>query len=384
MSRTVLLAGAWIVSTLATLAAATAGDGYRASLFNGRDLDGWQVSGCQVAVEDGLLVLKAGDGLIRSDERHSDFVLDLDWRARRESNYDSGIYIRADLPSEGKPWPGRYQVNLKQGAEGNIAGLPGAASKGLVKSGAWNHFKLTVVGNSAELEINGQKAWKVSGLENADGYIGLQSEVDGGGQFEFRNIELTDLDFKPLFNGKDLAGWTGDTRGYFVENGTLVSRKDSGGKLYTESEHADFSFRFEFKLSEGGNNGVGIRTPLVGDPAYVGMEIQILDDSAARYRTIQPWQVHGSIYGVVAAKTGQLKPVGEWNHEEIVARGPHITVVLNGATIVDTDVDQSTSAKTLDGKPHPGLARRDGHIGFLGHGARIEFRNMRVKDLAAK
>ena len=46
-----------------------------------------------------------------------------------------------------------------------------------------------------------------------------------------------------------------------------------------------------------------------GDAAYVGMEIQILDDSAERYKNIKPYQHHGSIYGVVAAKTGYQKPV---------------------------------------------------------------------------
>jgi hypothetical protein len=112
------------------------------------------------------------------------------------------------------------------------------------------------------------------------------------------------------------------------------------------------------------------------------MEIQILDDAADRYRAIQPWQAHGSIYGVVAAKRGFLKPVGEWNHEEIIGRGRQVTVILNGTTIVAADIDQASTPKTLDGKAHPGLAREEGHIGFLGHGARIEFRNLRVKDFA--
>jgi hypothetical protein len=368
------------VMLVSSFAWAASNEGYRAVLFNGRDLDGWQVTGCEAVVENGLLVLKAGDGLLRTNERHADFVLELDWRARRPTNYDSGIFIRADLPAEGKPWPSRYQVNLKQGGEGNLLGLPGATSGGLVKSGDWNHFKLTVVGNTAELEINGRKAWKIAGLANADGYIGLQSEVDGGGQFEFRDLVVTDLDFRPLFDGKDLNGWTGDTAGYAVEDGTLVCRQEGGGKLFTESQHADFSFRFDFKLTPGGNNGVGIRTPLEGDPAYVGMEIQILDDSADRYRSIQPWQAHGSIYGVVPAKRGYLKPLGQWNHEEIIARGRQVTVILNGTTIVDANLDQAGAPKTIDGKSHPGLARADGHIGFLGHGARIEFRDMRVKD----
>jgi hypothetical protein len=372
------------VCLVTRIGSAADSSGYRAALFNGHDLDGWQVTGCDAGVDNGLLVLRSGDGFVRTNERHGDFVLELDWRARRASNYDSGIYIRADLPKPGKPWPDRYQVNLKDGAEGNLLGLEGAQSKGLAKPGQWNHFKLTVVGDTATLEINGQKAWIASGLKNTDGYIGFQSEVDGGGQFEFRNIELTDLDFKSLFNGHDLAGWTGDTKGYKVEDGSLVSPKMGGGNLYTEAEYSDFDYRFDFKLDAGGNNGVGIRAPLGGDSAYKGMEIQILDDGDPQYKSIQPWQAHGSIYGIVPAKRGYLKPVGQWNHEDIIARGRQITVILNGMTIVDANLDEATKDGTIDGKSHPGVTNPQGHIGFLGHGARIEFRNMRIKDLAKK
>lgn len=388
MSRNLCVLGSMFLLCVSVALAAEPAKGFRTALFNGQNLDGWQVTGCQVGVENGLLVLQGGDGFVRTNERHADFILELDWRARRAEKYDSGIYIRADLPEAGKPWPSRYQINLLKGGEGNLLGLDGGKSSGLIKPGDWNHFKITVIGDKAELEINGKPAWKANGLANADGYIGLQSEVDGGGQFEFRNIELTDLDYKPLFNGQDLAGWIGDTAGYTVEDGLLVSKKNSGGKIFTADEYSDFSFRFDFKLATGGNNGVGIRTPAKGDPAYVGMEIQILDDTASVYKNLQPYQAHGSIYGVVAAERGHLKPVGEWNHEEIIARGRQITVILNGVTIVDANLDalekENGKIKTKDGKEHPGLERTSGHIGFLGHGARIEFRNIRVKDLAKK
>ncbi|HEX3727485.1 MAG TPA: DUF1080 domain-containing protein [Pirellulales bacterium] len=374
---------ALLILTLSGTPRADAG-GYHAALFNGHDLDGWQITGCQVGVEDGALVLRGGDGFVRTNERHGDFVLELDWRARRASNYDSGIYLRADLPSAGKPWPARYQVNLKQGQEGNLLGVDGAKSSGLIKPGAWNHFKLTVIGDTASLEINGKPAWKAAGIAGPDGYIGFQSEVDGGGQFEFKNIELTDLDFQPLFNGQDLSGWTGGTAGYKVEKGTLVSLPKGTGNLFTADEYSDFSFRFDFKLASGGNNGVGIRAPLEGNAAYVGMEIQILDDPAEVYKDIKPWQVHGSVYGIVPAKRGALKPVGQWNHEEIVARGRHITVIVNGTTTVDADLDEAMKNGPLDGNDHPGVARKTGHIGFLGHGAQIEFRDMRIKNLTAK
>lgn len=186
--------------------------------------------------------------------------------------------------------------------------------------------------------------------------------------------------FVSIFNGKDLTGWVGDTKGYAVEDGVLVCKP--GGNLYTQQEYSDFVFRFEFKLTPGGNNGVGIRAPLRGNAAYEGMEIQVLDDRHPKYKEIQPWQAHGSIYGVVAAKRDHLKPVGEWNSEEIRAKGRQITVILNGVTIVDADIEEAGKNGTLDGKDHPGLKNEKGHIGFLGHGDTIEFRNLRVKDLS--
>ncbi len=355
--------------------------GFKSSLFNGKDLDGWQVTGSEPLVEDGLLVLNGPDGWLRTNEKHGDFVLELDWRARKAEGYDSGIYIRAAEPVEGKPFPARYQINLKQHAEGNLLGIDGATSRGLIKPGQWNHFKITVIGDTAELEINGQKAWKATGLEASEGYIGLQSEVPLGGQFEFRNIELTDLDYTPLFNGRDLTGWVGDTRGYAVEDGAIVCRP-VGGRLFTADQYGDFSFRFDFKMSAHGNNGVGIRSPLQGDPAYVGLEIQVLDDHSEKYEAmIKPWQAHGSVYGIVPAKRGFQKPLGDWNHEEILARGRHVTVILNGHTIVDADLDEAVKGGTLDGKEHPGLTNKHGHIGFLGHGARVEFKNVRIRKL---
>ncbi|MDI9443673.1 MAG: DUF1080 domain-containing protein [Planctomycetota bacterium] len=184
--------------------------------------------------------------------------------------------------------------------------------------------------------------------------------------------------FVSLFDGKTLKGWQGDVKGYFAENGVLVCAP--GGKLMTEKEYSDFVFRFEFKLQPNGNNGVGIRAPLAGDAAYNGMEIQILDDSGSQFAgKLKPYQYHGSIYGVVPCKQGHQKPVGEWNCQEIRADGPKIKVTLNGQVIVDADLSQIN--ETMDGRPHPGLHNEKGFIGFLGHGSRIEFRNIRIKQL---
>jgi hypothetical protein len=190
--------------------------------------------------------------------------------------------------------------------------------------------------------------------------------------------------FVPLFNGRDLTGWQivgKEGPGYVVEDGVLLCPSDGGGNLFTEKEYANFVFRFEFKLEESSNNGVGIRAPLSGDTAYKGMEIQILDHDAPMYKgKLHPAQYHGSIYDVVPAKTGYLKPTGQWNFEEITASGRQITVKLNGTTIVDANLDSVTDPEVL--KKHPGLARTSGHVGFLGHGpARVWFRNIRIQTL---
>jgi hypothetical protein len=189
--------------------------------------------------------------------------------------------------------------------------------------------------------------------------------------------------FTPLFDGKTLNGWKlvrGRGPGYIVEHGVLVCPEEGGGNLFTEKEYANFVLRLEYKMVDGTNNGVGIRAPLEGDAAYAGMEIQLLDDDADRYKgRLQPWQYNGSVYNVVPAKQCCRKPDGQWNQEEITADGSHIVVKLNGSAIVDADLAKVTDPEIL--KKHPGIRRTQGHIGFLGHGTRIELRNIRIKEL---
>src|SRR4051812_26527886 len=192
--------------------------------------------------------------------------------------------------------------------------------------------------------------------------------------------------FTPIFDGKTLDGWQNGKDGYVVEDGAIVSQPKGSGNLATVKEYGDFHLKFEFKLTPGANNGIGIRVPDEEpgkrlDPAFQGMEIQVLDDANDRYKDIKEWQHHGSVYGVVPAKTGFLKPAGEWNSEEIIAKGKQIKVILNGETIVDADVAKASENGTLDGKEHPGLKRDSGHICFCGHGTEVWFRNMRIKEL---
>jgi hypothetical protein len=196
--------------------------------------------------------------------------------------------------------------------------------------------------------------------------------------------DQTEEGFVMLFDGTDLSQWTGNKTDYLIENGNLVVRpkKDGHGNLYTVDEYSDFIFRFEFKLTPGANNGLGIHTPLEGDAAYVCKEIQILDNTAKKYKNLKPYQYHGSVYGIIPAKRGFLKPVGEWNSEEVYVKGDHIKVTLNGTVIVDGNFKEASKNGTMDHKDHPGLKRNKGHIGFLGHGSELDFRNIRIKDLS--
>lgn len=187
--------------------------------------------------------------------------------------------------------------------------------------------------------------------------------------------------FVSLFDGQTLEGWQGDKSGYEIVDGAIVCKEKGGGNLYTAKEYANFHLKFDFLLTPGANNGIGVRTPVEGDAAYVGMEIQVLDDSSERYQGLKEYQRHGSIYGVVASKPGHLKPVGEWNSEEIIVQGKQVKVILNGETIVDADIEKASTPKTLDGRDHPGLKRDKGYIGFCGHGAHVEYRKLRIKEL---
>lgn len=190
--------------------------------------------------------------------------------------------------------------------------------------------------------------------------------------------------FTVLFDGTSLDSWIGNKEAYIIEDGTIAVRpgEGGGGNLYTKNEYEDFIFHFEFKLTEGANNGLGIRTPLKGDAAYVGMELQILDNTADIYKDLRCYQYHGSVYGVIPALRGYLKPIGEWNTQEVIAEGTRIKVILNGHIIVDGNIGlYIDNEKTIDGRDHPGLGNKTGHIGFLGHGHELWFRNIAIKEL---
>lgn len=415
------------------LAGFPAEDGY-VSMFNGRDLAGWKglvanpvargkMSPAELArrqekadeimrrdwvVKDGILIYegKGGENLC-TEKQYGDFEMYVDWKLYPDSDEaDGGIYLR-----------GSPQVQMWDIARTNVGAQVG--SGGLYnnkihpsdplkvadnKLGKWNTFYIKMVGERVTVFLNGEKVVDNVILENYWNrsqpifpveQIELQAH---GTRVGYRNIYINELPrvepykltpeeekegFEVLFDGVSMHNWKGNTTDYVAEDGMIVlyPENGSGGNLYTKDEFGDFVFRFEFMLTPGANNGLGIRTPDEGDAAYVGMELQILDDDAPIYAKLAEWQYHGSVYGVIPAKRGALKPLGEWNYQEVYAKGDHIRIMLNGEVILDGNIREASKNGTIDGKEHPGLFNKSGHIAFLGHGSVVKFKNIRVKEL---
>lgn len=202
--------------------------------------------------------------------------------------------------------------------------------------------------------------------------------------------------FVMLFDGQNMDAWTGNLEAYQPINGAMYVTAAYGttGNLYTKKEYSDFILRFEFCFERDGvNNGIGIRTPMGVDAAYHGMEIQVLHHDSPIYKNLREYQVHGSVYGIIPAKRIKWGALGEWHQEEIRVKGDRITVTVDGVVIVDGNIRTATRGHnvapdgsdknpyTVDKLNHPGLFNKKGHIGLLGHGEGLKYRNIRVKEL---
>lgn len=422
--------GSSIVSTSAAPAAPPAGF---TALFNGEDLSGWWGASTEDPrvymalkpedfqkkhdasladikkhwrVENGELV-NDGNGLyLTTDKYYGDFELLVDYKTVPKA--DSGIYLRG-VPQV-QIWdytdPGKFSIGSDKGSGGlwnNSAGKPGKDPLVLADKpfGEWNHFRILMAGSHVTVWLNEKLVVSNAVMENyydrkkavpATGPLQLQTH---GGEIRWRNVYLRELPpeeatqilrgtdpagFKSVFNGKDFEGWAGPIDNYEVKDGAVVCKPKKGGTIHTKEQYKDFVVRLEFKLPPGGNNGLAIRYPGQGDTAYVGMtELQILDDTAPQYARLDPRQYCGSVYGMVAVQRGYLRPVGQWNYEEVTVVGSKIKVEMNGTPVVDADLSKVT--EFMGNSPHPGKNRTEGSFGFAGHSDPVMFRNIAIKPL---
>ncbi|MGI9517213.1 MAG: 3-keto-disaccharide hydrolase [Pirellulaceae bacterium] len=359
-------------------------------------------------VENGEIV-NDGAGVFLSTESHyRDFEFWIDYKTVADA--DSGIYLKAapqvqiwDYTEAG----GKWGIGADKGSGGlwnNSAGSPGKDPSVLADRpfGEWNRFRIRQIGQRTSVWLNDKLVidhaimennhWKKGHPLAAAGPIWLQTH---GGEIRWRNVFIREIPVDeanrilaeranrgadPIFDGQTFAGWAGPTDNYEIVDGAVRCKPEKGGTIYTEQEYDDFSVHFEFKLPPGGNNGLAIRYPGEGDTAYVGMcELQVLDNTADQFATLDPRQYHGSAYGMVASHRGYLRETGEWNFQQVTVRGSQIKVELNGSVILDSDLSSVTDY--MGDQPHPGKDRTSGHFGFAGHSSPVTFRNIAIRRL---
>ncbi len=407
------------------------------ALFNGKDLAGWRggdtfdhrkvlaASEPERAallqkwtddmlkhwkVEDGELLNDGNGKYCTTEKEFGDFELLVEYNMA--PNGDSGIYLR-NVPQV-QIWDPTQPdkdgaLGRAKGSGGlwnNSKGAPGKDPLVLADkpAGEWNKFRIVMTGARVSVWLNDKLVVDHALLENyydrkvpipARGPICLQTH---GAPIKWRNVFLREIGadeankilaskggegFAPLFNGKDLGGWQGAVDNYEVKDGTIVCKAGKGGNLLTKDEYADFVARVEFKLPPGGNNGLAIRCPLEGDTAYAGMtELQVLDDNYEKVRgPLDPRQVHGSAYGMVAAARGYQHAIGEWNFQEVTVKGSTIRVELNGTVILDADLSKVDMTTVMAKSAHPGKDRPSGFFGFAGHSDPVQFRAVGIRKL---
>jgi hypothetical protein len=358
-------------------------------------------------VEGGELVNDGKGVYLTTDKDYGDIELFVDYKMYPKG--DSGIYLRGtpqvqiwDYTEEG----GKWKIGADKGSGGLWNNSPGAKGKDpLVLAdkpfGEWNTFHIIQIGARTTIYLNDKLVVDHAVLENywdrklplfATGPIQLQTH---GSEIRWRNVFVREIPsseanerlskyhadgFETVFNGQDFTGWEGDLKNYEIVDGAIRCLAGKGGNVYTTKEYGDFVVRLEFKLPPGGNNGLAIRFPGTGNPAYAGMcELQVLDTEHPKYGELDPRQAHGSAYGMAAAARGYLRPVGEWNFQQVRIKGSTIKVELNGTVILDTDL--SKIAEYMANSAHPGKELTQGHFGFAGHSDPVEFRNIRIKPL---
>ncbi len=392
------------------------------TLFNGQDLTGWhgrphldprewdKVASekrtewlddmkAHWTVNDGALVNDGHGVYLTTNEEYGDIELFIDYKTVPKA--DSGIYLRGT--PQVQIWDSTEAAKFNLGANkgsgalwNNSAGAPGKDPLALADKafGEWNTLRILQIGARTSVWLNGKQVVDHATMENfwdrssplfAKGVIQLQTH---GGEIQWRNLFIREIggeeankwlrehsqgDFKSLFNGKDLSNWKGEVKNYEVVEGAIQCKTGHGGVLHTEQEYSDFTVRLEFLVPAGTNNGLAIRYPGSGDTAYVGMcELQVLDNSSPKYAKLDPRQYHGSAYGMLAAKLGYQRPVGEWNYQEVTVKGSTIRVELNGSVILNGDVSNVT--EYMANSPHPGKDRTSGYFGFAGHNDPVRFR----------
>lgn len=177
--------------------------------------------------------------------------------------------------------------------------------------------------------------------------------------------------FRPLFNGKDAAGWhlrnPDGHNSWRVEDGILKNTAGDdvhGTDLVTDDKFWNFTVRYEYLVPENSNSGFYLRGR---------HELQIAGDYARGTATNNG---NGSIYAFKAPAEFVSKPGDEWQTAEATMIGNKITMTLNGVKIHDNvECNQATGSELDRNVDQPGS------IFLQGDHGNVSFRNMRIKEL---
>jgi len=362
------------------------GAGWR-SLFNGRDLSGWQplnVASDTFSARDGIIVSTGiPTGMLRTERRYENFELELEWRHMKPGG-NAGVFLWSDsLTPVGTPFPRGMEVQVLDNGfdvpgknewyttHGDVFPVHGATmtpTGRISKPGArsfpiedrsksspeWNHYRVVATNGVIRLSVNGKEVTVGKDCKPRKGYLCLESE---GSECHFRNLRLRELPstnprpeeaasvaegFKPLYNGVDLRGWKTEEGhlGHWQPKDWVLAydgRSEAKDKvLWTQQEYGDFVLVCDWRWT---------RKPS---------------------KTLLPVSLRSGELGVGA----DSKPIGEWNRSIVTVRGGRLTVNLNEKTVVEN--------LSLPGVP------AHGPIALQPHGDPIEFANIFIRELPAQ
>lgn len=363
-------------------------------LFNGKDLSGWvpcNVAADTFSVKDDMIVTTGEPiGVMRTEKMYENFIIELDWRHMKDAG-NSGIFIWGEgLPAPGVPYARGIEVQIldlgyakNKGANewftthGDIFPIWGATmtpTGKLAKSGVrsfpvkeltlpspqWNHYRVECNDGAIKLSVNGELVTTGEDCNPRKGFICLESE---GSECHFKNIRIKELPstnateaqtarsyegFKPLFNGKDIAGWKSDDTTAWSSDG-VVFKATAGGapkvrNLSSEKEFGDFVLCVDLHLTDKtAPKDFTIELRGLGVPLGGSLPVDI---------------------GVQALADFDLS---QWHRFFITVKGGKVSVESN---------DKEVSSATYSGN----FSKR-GPIIFKNHGAAYEFRNIFIKEL---
>jgi hypothetical protein len=368
---------------------------------------------------------------LRTEQAYENYVLDLEWRLAAKGGEAGLVVHAGALPEVGSAYPRAIGVAIKDGDHGSIMGLGGCTVTPLTEprgsnearpveercrpAGEWSHYQLTSKDGTVELSVNGKVVTRVKDCSQVKGYLGLQS---AGSEVHFRNVRLRPLPssepaakqvaqgdegFRSLFDGVSFAGWQhhAENQGQWKARSGVIHcaekvpvKRRQDRDLWTEKEYGDFVMVVDWRLPKTPearmlptftSDGLFVR-----DGAGKVQRREILDagDSGVFVRGNTRSQVNiwsqpmgsgdindyhkdaklpSAIRRACVPKKKADRPAGEWNRFLITMRGDRITVVLNGAMVIEQ-------------AELPGVPVR-GRLGLQDHGDPVEFRNLFIKAL---